>query len=284
VAVGLDWFYLPAYPLTDMVPGLLLWGAFALLTVVLVWMPWLPPRRRTGTATVELSQCNGCGRCVADCPFNAVALAPRSDGKPFAQEAVVDPSLCTSCGICVGACPPSTPFRRSATLVTGIDLPDRSLADLRARTLDAAAGLSGEARVIVYACNHGPDLKAVTGPSVAAVTMPCVAMLPPSFIDFVITRGHADGVMLTGCRQGDCHHRQGIDWTRQRIEGTRDPYLRQRVPRKRLATCWAGLVPADGLARDLMAFRARLKELGPYRPEPARPPAQPDLEAVPADD
>ena len=283
-AVGLDWFYLPAYPLADMVPGLLLWGAFALLTAILVWMPWLPPKRKTSPATVELTQCNGCGRCVTDCPFNAVSLGPRSDGTPFAHEAVVSPALCTSCGICVGACPPSTPFRRTAALVTGIDLPDRSLAELRVRTLEAAAGLSGEARVIVYACDYGPGLKAVTGPSVAAVALPCVAMLPPSFIDFVLARGHADGVMLTGCRQGDCHHRQGIDWTRERIAGTRDPYLRERVPRERLATCWAGLSPADRLGRELMAFRARLKELGPYRPTAARPAAQPDREAVPADD
>ena len=59
-------------------------------------------------------------------------------------------------------------------------------------------------------------------------------MLPPSFIDFAVSRHLADGVALAGCADGSCWYRLGGDWTRARIAGERDPYLRNRVDRHRL--------------------------------------------------
>lgn len=95
--------------------------------------------------------------------------------------------------------------------------------------------------------------------------LPCIAMLPPSFIDFVITRNHADGVFLAGCSEGNCHYRLGIDWMEQRLAGERDPYLRKRVPRERIATCWAGITRNKLLQKELRAFQDRLRELPPYK-------------------
>jgi quinol-cytochrome oxidoreductase complex cytochrome b subunit/coenzyme F420-reducing hydrogenase delta subunit len=262
--VDLDWFYLPAYPFLDMIPGITLWAVFGIGTVVLLLVPWLPPTRRQAVATVDLDNCNGCGRCVDDCPFSAVSMQPRTDDKPFAQEAVVDANLCTSCGICAGACPTATPFRRASALTPGIDLPNSSIRDLRDRTLSAADQLSGDARVIVYGCQAGVNLDALQGPSIATLCAPCTATVPPSFLDFVISRHHVDGVFLTGCREGDCFNRQGIRWVQQRIAGQRDPYLRTRVPRERIAKFWAGVAGPQQLADELDAFRNRLRGLGAF--------------------
>ena len=88
---------------------------------------------------------------------------------------------------------------------------------------------------------------------------------------------------MTGAYRGlrDCHQRQGIDWMEARIAGERDPHLRRRVPRERLACSWAGLAPTDKPRADLAALRARLAELGPYRPDPpSEPPRKPVLEPV----
>jgi coenzyme F420-reducing hydrogenase delta subunit len=86
-------------------------------------------------------------------------------------------------------------------------------------------------------------------------------MLPPSFIDFLITRRHVDGVLLTGCRENDCYERLGARWTEDRIAGDRDPHLRRRVPRERIASVWAGADGDEALGEALAAFRARLREL-----------------------
>ena len=103
----------------------------------------------------------------------------------------------------------------------------------------------------------------IAGATVAAVSLPCTGMLPPAFVDYVLSRDLADGVMLTGCRDAHCQARLGVRWTEERIEGQRDPHLRARVPRERLARVWAGASDAASLNAELSAFAARLKSLGP---------------------
>ena len=256
--VGLDWFYLGAYPLMDIWSDAAVWGLAAVISAMLIALPWLPPLRRAPVAVVNLDNCNGCARCADDCPFGAVTMRPRSDGLPFEDEAVVEPSLCVSCGICAGACPTSTPFRQASALIPGIDLPHLTLRDLREKVEQASATLSGESRIILFGCDHGAQVAQLEGEGVAALSLPCIAALPPSFIDYVISRDLADGVFLTGCREGECFHRFGVAWTQARLEGTRDPYLRRRVPRDRIAVQWAAASDRKALARALRTFAGHL--------------------------
>jgi ferredoxin/coenzyme F420-reducing hydrogenase delta subunit len=270
-----DWFYLMVYPLIDIWSRGAVWGLVFGGTLLLMLLPWLPRRREQPAAVVDLANCNGCGRCFADCPYSAVILRPRTDGLPFENQAVVEPGLCTGCGICVGACPTATPFRRVSDLIPGIDMPSLTIRDIRHQTLAATADLTGTDRVMVYGCQFGPDLAALRGSGAAAVTLPCLGALPPSFIDFVISRRHADGVVLAGCIEGDCYQRLGVEWTEQRLVGERDPYLRRRVSRARVATIWVGPSGAAQLTRVLAEFRAQLRKLGPYRKGGATPPVSP---------
>jgi ferredoxin/coenzyme F420-reducing hydrogenase delta subunit len=267
-----DWFYLMLYPLIDAWSPGAVWLVAGGGTLLLMLLPWLPRRREADAAVVSLANCNGCGRCFADCPYSAVILRPRTDGLPYASEAAVDPDLCTACGICAGACPTATPFRRATELVAGIDLPQLPVRELRDRTLEAAARLSGKDRVLAYVCRCGADPAALEASGVGVVTLPCVGALPPSFIDFIISRRHADGVLLVGGAAGDCYQRLGIDWTEQRLAGRRDPYLRGRVPRERVATVWAGPNGSRHMQRELAAFRERLKALGPWQRDGGAPP------------
>ncbi len=265
--LGFDWFYLIVYPLLDYGSTLLVWAVLLGSSLLLSLLPWLPPKRPP-PAVVSLPNCNGCGRCVADCPYNAVSLAPRTDGLAYEAEAVVRADLCTACGMCAGACPTSTPLRRQTELMPGIDLPGLPMRALREHTLAAAARLSGDARVLAYGCQSGADLAALRAAGVEPVALTCIAQLPPAFLDWVITRRHADGVLLVGCCAHDCHYRFGVEWVEERLAGVRDPYLRKRVPPERIQRLWLGPASVAELKREVRAFRARLQALGAYRPQP----------------
>jgi quinol-cytochrome oxidoreductase complex cytochrome b subunit/coenzyme F420-reducing hydrogenase delta subunit len=259
--VKLDWFFLWVFPLIEKTSPLSAWAILVGGSFVLMAFPWLPPEKRLPVATVNLDNCNGCRRCATDCPFSAIRMGARSDGRPFAEEAVVDPALCVGCGICAGACPTAMPFRRVGELVAGIEIPHLTVAGLRARVEAASGDIRGAPRILVFGCDHGADVAGLAGPGVAAVSLPCTGMLPPPFVDFALSRDLADGVMLTGCRDAHCRARLGVRWTEERIEGRRDPALRARVPRERIARVWASPSDTPGLRAELSAFAARLKNL-----------------------
>lgn len=254
--LGLDWFYLPLYPLIDRWGAGAVWLAVLAGTILLVLLPWIGRRRKAGTAVVHLDNCNGCGRCVEDCPFSAITLVPRSDGAPFAQQVIVNAAHCIACGICAGSCPTATPFRRATALVPGIELPDEPLSRLREEILARGAKLEGTQRVVVLACQHGAAVP--ESASLAVIEVPCVGMIPPPFIDFVLARKIADGVLLAGCRERECYHRLGYQWTEQRIAATRDPQLRERVPRDRVGVSWAAPTQAALRRAALESFQTGL--------------------------
>jgi quinol-cytochrome oxidoreductase complex cytochrome b subunit/Fe-S-cluster-containing hydrogenase component 2/coenzyme F420-reducing hydrogenase delta subunit len=276
--IGLDWFFLPLYPLTNIWGNGAVWGFLAAFSLMIGLMPWLPPLRRAKPAEVTLDHCNGCGRCVEDCPYEAIRMVRRTDELPFPSQAQVNPSLCVSCGICVGACPSSTPFRRTEDLKTGIDLPDYSLKVLREQTVAVSEALQGPTKILVLACEHG----GAAGRCEPTVRMPCVAMAPPSLIDFILSRNLADGVVVAGCAESACFNRLGIEWTKERFAGTRDPYLRARVPRERLLTVWTSALAAKQANAEIAAFTAKVAAMPPMKlqsPLPPTAPARPPVQA-----
>jgi quinol-cytochrome oxidoreductase complex cytochrome b subunit/coenzyme F420-reducing hydrogenase delta subunit len=262
-SLGYDWFYFTVYPLLERMGGGTLWLLLVGGSVLLTLLPWLPPLKKPPPARVDLGNCNGCTRCFADCPFGAITMMARTDGLAFEQEARVDPDLCMSCGICVGACPTATPFRRVGHLSAGIELPERSVAGLREEVIAASAAISGDARVIVFGCAHDAGSAGLVDASTAVVRLPCVGMLPPPFIDLVLMRHQAEGVLLAGCAGHDCFERLGDQWTEQRIACERDPNLRARVPRDRVAVAWHNPIRREALRETLAQFRVHLRGLAP---------------------
>jgi ferredoxin/coenzyme F420-reducing hydrogenase delta subunit len=278
--VGLDWFYLGAFPLIEKLPGTVTWSAALTFAVIMVTIPWLPPMKRAAVAVVNLDNCNGCGRCASDCPYTAISMQIRSDGRPFEGEAVVDPDLCVACGICAGSCPTATPFRRMSDLIPGIDLPDRPIAAIRADTEAEGRRIAGDSRIMVFGCINAGTAPALKSNSVGVVPVNCAGHLPPSFIDYVLSRNLADGVIISGCVETACYNRQGEKWTRQRLAGERDPYLRARVPRDRLRTVWAGRLGEKRLDAEISSLATHLKaadsRTGPRSSEPPPSPEKQD--------
>jgi ferredoxin/coenzyme F420-reducing hydrogenase delta subunit len=257
--VEIDWFYLFIYPLLDIWPAGQVWALVIGVSLLFCVLPWLPSRhKQIPVAEVNLKECSGCRLCVADCPYEAVVMRPRSDGMQFMEEAVVVADRCVSCGICVGACPSSSAFR-GVGYVSGIEMPSLPISGLRTAMMNELAKLEGDVRIMVFGCDMAANIEKLRSECVAVLSLPCIAMLPPSFIEYALHEHHVEGVLITGCRENDCYHRLGVLWTERRLTAEREPRLRSRADRERIRQFWAASADFRELESELESFRTSLQ-------------------------
>ena len=257
--LAIDWIVLFVHPLMYATSAAVVWSLLIGALLLLTLLPFLSRRHRAPVAVVEPDYCNGCRRCLADCPYAAISMVPHPQ-RSARELAVVHPDLCAACGICAGSCPSSTPFRSMAELVTGIDLPQSPIGALRQRLRSGLAALQVPRKLVVFGCDHGADVRAVQGPDVVTHSLVCTGALPPSFVEYALRDGAA-GVLVTGCRPGGCEFRLGQQWTVERLSGAREPHLRSSVPPERVASVWAGAGEEGALVQALDQLRQQVARL-----------------------
>ncbi len=264
----MDWLVLTAHPLMYATSPKVLWIIALGFTASLIALPWLKRDAVPPAAKVDPKNCNGCGRCVADCPYQAVLLAPRGDGHGT-KIAEVIAERCAACGICAGACPSSTPFRGTEGLPTGIDLPDATIAASLARLEAELIRISGAERIVVFGCDAGTRVSVLADPATGVVSLRCIALLPPTFVEFALRAG-AEGILIAGCRDGECLYRLGTELTAQRLAGEREPHLRASAPRERIRFAGFSLGDEQQARAALENLRRELYRLGPMRRVPPK--------------
>jgi ferredoxin/coenzyme F420-reducing hydrogenase delta subunit len=260
-SLRLDWMLLFVHPLVDATSAQAVWAAVALVTLALAAAPFVSrARRRAPVAQVDPAHCNGCQRCLADCPYAAISMVPHPNQRIGRTLAMVDADLCAGCGICAGACPSSTPFRNVADLATGIDLPQRPVGALRQQVRAALGASRGAERLVLFRCEHG--VRGASQPDVHEVPLLCAGQLPPSFVKLALRDGAA-GVVIAACREGGCVFRLGDRWTRARLAGEREPRLRGHVPAARLELVFADRGDEPRLAAAIQRLRERVRAAAP---------------------
>lgn len=228
------WYLLPLY-LTERLSGGMLWLVFLGVGLVVTAAPWWIVRRRPlvsdstpppgpiDVAEVDAAKCNACETCFKDCPYDAIAMVPRSDGRHFPSVALVDPDRCVGCGICAGSCDSAAIGPVWPRQVTERHKVDGWLAEA-----------PPEAKTIVYACARSaarelklePSGHLVDGPrDLRVVSVPCAGWVHPLTLERAVRRG-AERVVVVSCRPETCAYREGATWTADRLEGTREPALR----------------------------------------------------------
>lgn len=257
----LDWMLLFVHPLAYATSNMAMWVALAVAAVALFALPFLPQPARAAVAVVDAANCNGCRRCFADCPYAAVTMVPHPNQRIGRTLAVVDADLCTGCGICAGACPSSTPFRSARELVSGIDMPQLRIDDLRRRLAESLQASTAARPLVVFGCDHGARAAApARGDDVVRMPLLCAGQLPPSFVEYALRDGAA-GVLVAACAEGGCEFRFGEQITAERLQGLREPHLRAQVERERIELVFAGAGEEGRLGAAVSALRKRIAAL-----------------------
>lgn len=220
-------FYLPLLG-TNLAP--FLWGGLLLATAVFTALPWASKAKRPSAVplpppkvNIIHERCTGCTKCALDCPYGAIEMVERHDGKPHKYIALANPDLCVGCGICVGSC--------DGVAVTLGQTPPELLWETVATRLALANAKAPEGVKLIFTCErhaaHGaqPYVNGTTqnGLAVTLVTLPCAGTAPPDLMVRALNAGAAE-VQVVGCPPADCANREGNLWAEQRL-------LRERLPR-----------------------------------------------------
>jgi coenzyme F420-reducing hydrogenase delta subunit len=134
--------------------------------------------------------------------------------------AQVDRTLCMQCGICVAACPSGA---MSLESVNNQEL----LARIGAHGwLEQGRYLDGKApapRILALVCQwsiHSDTewaaLQSLESETLRLVNLPCSGRVDPAMILLALGRG-ADGVLVAGCHEGECHYKRGTYLGRSKV-------------------------------------------------------------------
>ncbi len=233
----MDWWFLWPLAVTARLSGGGIWLATLLAAAGLMTVPWWLGRRRPRPvfqATVNVSRCFACTLCSHDCPFGAITMMPRTDGKPFASQAQIDPDRCIGCGICAGACD---------TQAIGLAWFDAQQVSRELETLVADGAAHGAAPALAFVCaqtgggwelfDHVAWARRLPGYSVRPV--PCSGWVEPKLIERLISKGAA-AVLIVGCGSAESFGREGNRWMSARLAGTREPGFRpHRADQRKVA-------------------------------------------------
>jgi heterodisulfide reductase subunit A len=201
-------------------------------------------------AFVDTEKCIGCKLCVDTCPSKAIHVE---------KTAFVDEASCKGCGTCAAACP-----------VDAIEMRLFSDAQILAQ-IRAATAVKGEFPFIVgFLCNWcsyaGADLAGTSRiqypTNMRVIRVMCAGRVDPSFVIEALRCG-AEGVLIAGCRLGECHYVKGNYQAFQRVQVLRGVLEKLGINPGRVKIIWCAASEGDVLASELKEFVDELKEMGP---------------------
>ncbi len=147
-----------------------------------------------------------------------------------------------------------------------------------------------EPEIVAFVCNWcayaGADYAGVSRiqypPNVRLVRVMCSGRIEPSFILKAFEEG-ADGVLVGGCHEADCHYISGNLKARDRVEKTKELLDLLGLGFERLHLKWVNANEGEVFANEIIDFTAALKKLGANplkKMKKAAPARVPDTDAI----
>ncbi len=199
-------------------------------------------------AYVNEDKCIGCRICEKVCKFNAITVE---------KKARIDPNACTMCGMCVAACP-----------ADAIDMGFFSDEGINAMIDALTEEKNVDPLILVFACwycSYGAaDLAGTTKvqyePNIRIIRVLCTGRVDPEWVLKALKKG-VDGVVIAGCRLGECHFKYGNYKAQERIEAIKRALEAVGLEPERVTAIWHSAGEAEGIANDFNEFVERIKKL-----------------------
>jgi ferredoxin len=241
-ALRLDPLFLFYLPLETVFPPAGLWLGLAAVTALALALPWAGRRPPPVVpVTIHKDRCTGCTKCSLDCPYKAIQMVERTDGRPHKFIAIENPALCVGCGVCVGSC--------DVAAISLGSLSQEALWRAIQRRLEIVEESTGTRRVpLVFTCErHAAHAAApwLERPDAAVIALPCVAAAPPNLVGRALELG-ASEARLVGCPPDDCARREGNLWSELRFTRQRLPKLKKVYEQAPITRWW---LPPDEFGR-----------------------------------
>jgi len=203
---------------------------------------------------LDRTRCDKCKRCIEECPFAAFVF----DEQGFP---VPDLARCRQCGICQGSCP-------AVAIALGNATARQVSAQLEA--LSERAPVKGEPLLVALLCQNDAAHAAADAarlglalpPNHFFLRVPCAGAVNTASIADALAYG-IDGVLVGGCRDGQCHYVRGNELVRKRSGDLAEKLRKMRMDEGRVR--FEAIEVGDARRyRDLVrGFADELAGLGP---------------------
>jgi len=198
-------------------------------------------------AVVDEDRCIACANCENVCEYGAIKVEK--------SVAKVNPILCKGCGTCVVECP-----------AEAISMQNLSDGKLLTQLKETAASWAKEEKphTVAFICNwsYNPDAEGFAPPTNAPVIpVKCAGRVDPLLVLRAFLLG-ADGVLIMGCKEEDCHYVFGSPIAERRAKQMKEWLQAVGIDPQRLLLETSSVGNEQNLADVFKNFAAMLENIG----------------------
>jgi len=195
---------------------------------------------------VDEDKCIACANCENICEFGAIKVEK--------SVAKVDQNLCKGCGTCAVECP--------ALAISMTNLTNEKISNL---IMEAPKiWKNNEPRIVIFICNwsHREDVNQLKEKvSSQIIPVKCTGRVDPLHVLQAFQNG-ADGVLIIGCSESDCHYGFGALTTEKRMKEAKIWLKAIGISPEKLHIEKASAADNSAISEIVANFASCLKEIG----------------------
>lgn len=203
---------------------------------------------------LNLAKCDKCKRCMEECPFSSFSFD--ANGFP-----ALDAAKCRQCGSCMGACP-----------LAAISMRHLTIQQMAAQIKAVKPSFMGKEEPVIlaflcqndayYAARTAAELHLPVPPNIFFLKVPCAGAVNNALIADALSLG-IDGVLIAGCREGQCHYVKGSQLVQTRNVDLTDKLKKMFIEPERVRFEHLEIRDSRRYTHLVRSYVEELKKMGP---------------------